>query len=69
MNNSLGVYSVIVRLEPRGEAKSTAELYLSGKGLYFLLAPVGICAKSIMLIQSISASNIILLYLLLQKLM
>lgn len=28
----VGVYSVIVRLEPRGEAKSTAELYLSGKG-------------------------------------
>ncbi|KAG9340906.1 hypothetical protein JZ751_020099, partial [Albula glossodonta] len=26
-----GVYSVIVRLEPRGEVKSTAELYLSGK--------------------------------------
>lgn len=23
---------MIVRLEPRGEAKSTAELYLSGKG-------------------------------------
>lgn len=30
--NSLGVYSVIARLEPVGEAKSTAELYLSGKG-------------------------------------
>lgn len=29
-----GVYSVIARLEPMGEARSTAELYLSGKGLY-----------------------------------
>lgn len=28
-----GVYSVIARLEPMGEARSTAELYLSGKGL------------------------------------
>ncbi|XP_074514110.1 titin-like [Sebastes fasciatus] len=26
-----GVYSVIARLEPMGEARSTAELYLSGK--------------------------------------
>lgn len=26
---------MIVRLEPRGEAKSTAELYLSGKGTVF----------------------------------
>lgn len=32
--NPVGVYSVIARLEPNGEAKSTAELYLSGKGLY-----------------------------------
>jgi len=30
--NLLGVYSVIARLEPVGETKSTAELYLSGKG-------------------------------------
>ncbi|RXN00522.1 Titin [Acipenser ruthenus] len=29
-----GVYSVIARLEPIGEAKSTAELCLSSKGLY-----------------------------------
>lgn len=29
-----GVYSVIARLEPMGEARSTAELYLSGRGLY-----------------------------------
>ena len=28
----LGVYSVIARLEPRGEARSTAELYLTTKG-------------------------------------
>lgn len=27
-----GVYSVIARLEPRGEARSTAELYLVTKG-------------------------------------
>lgn len=29
---SPGVYSVIARLEPRGEARSTAELYLTTKG-------------------------------------
>uniref|UniRef100_A0A4W3IPZ3 Immunoglobulin I-set domain-containing protein n=1 Tax=Callorhinchus milii TaxID=7868 RepID=A0A4W3IPZ3_CALMI len=29
-----GVYSVIAQLEPRGEAKSTAELYVSSKGGY-----------------------------------
>lgn len=31
-----GVYSVIARLEPRGEARSTAELYLTTKGQYKL---------------------------------
>ncbi|KAJ7983380.1 hypothetical protein DPEC_G00379480, partial [Dallia pectoralis] len=34
-----GVYSVIVRLEPRGEAKSTAELYLSGKEIELAKVP------------------------------
>ncbi|KAI4793017.1 hypothetical protein KUCAC02_032984 [Chaenocephalus aceratus] len=35
-----GVYSVIVRLEPRGEAKSTAELYLSGKEIELAMVPM-----------------------------
>ncbi|KAI4788748.1 hypothetical protein KUCAC02_035660 [Chaenocephalus aceratus] len=34
------VYSVIVRLEPRGEAKSTAELYLSGKEIELAMVPM-----------------------------
>lgn len=33
---SPGIYSVIARLELMGEAQSTAQLYLSGKGLYVI---------------------------------
>ena len=35
---------MIVRLEPRGEAKSTAELYLSGKGTVPLSGPLYLCS-------------------------
>ena len=35
---------MIVRLEPRGEAKSTAELYLSGKGTVPLSGPLYHCS-------------------------
>ncbi|CAB1414345.1 unnamed protein product [Pleuronectes platessa] len=42
-----GVYSVIVRLEPRGEAKSTAELYLSGKEIELAMVPMDVPDTSI----------------------
>uniref|UniRef100_A0AAY5K7F1 non-specific serine/threonine protein kinase n=1 Tax=Esox lucius TaxID=8010 RepID=A0AAY5K7F1_ESOLU len=42
-----GVYSVIVRLEPRGEAKSTAELYLSGKEIELARVPHDVPDSSI----------------------
>ncbi|XP_075871966.1 myosin-binding protein C, cardiac-type-like [Nelusetta ayraudi] len=42
-----GVYSVIVRLEPRGEAKSTAELYLSGKEIELAMVPLDVPDSSV----------------------
>ncbi|XP_066202312.1 titin-like isoform X1 [Saccopteryx leptura] len=37
-----GVYSVIARLEPRGEVRSTAELYLTTKEIKFEMKPLDI---------------------------
>lgn len=49
---------MIVRLEPKGEAKSTAELYLSAKGTVFSQAKPFVLLFSFQLLQSLTQTFI-----------